>query len=176
MGAFSYSHSPLQIGMSIGRFCAISWGLVITGPRHPYEWLTMSNISYDKLASNIKAYRDSLDIDNMPNRDPRELEKGMPIIGNGAVVVAFSVVTKDVPPYAIVGGNPAKIIKMRFSDRLIEDIIDSQWCKYEPKNFLSFDITDIREFLDKFNNVKDDIQLFKPKVYRISDFEKILSF
>ena len=41
-------------------------------------------------------------------------------IGNGAVVGANSLVTKDIPPYAIVGGNPAKIIKYRFEDEIIE--------------------------------------------------------
>ena len=38
------------------------------------------------------------------------------VIGDGAVIAAGAVVTKDIPPYAIVGGNPAKIIKYRFSD------------------------------------------------------------
>lgn len=43
-------------------------------------------------------------------------------IGNGAVIAAGSVVTKDVPPYAIVGGNPAKLIRDRFSEELINEI------------------------------------------------------
>jgi acetyltransferase-like isoleucine patch superfamily enzyme len=41
-------------------------------------------------------------------------------VGRGAIVAAGSVVVKDVPPYAIVGGNPAKVIKMRFSPEEIE--------------------------------------------------------
>jgi virginiamycin A acetyltransferase len=48
-------------------------------------------------------------------------------IGYGSVIAAGSVVVKDVPPFAIVGGNPAKIIKYRFDTETIEKIIVSRW-------------------------------------------------
>lgn len=48
-------------------------------------------------------------------------------IGDGAIVAAGSVVTKDVPPYAIVGGVPAKIIRYRFTDEQIKDLLNMQW-------------------------------------------------
>jgi virginiamycin A acetyltransferase len=48
-------------------------------------------------------------------------------IGDGAVVGARSVVTKDVPPYAIVAGNPAKIIRYRFSEEIIESLLEIAW-------------------------------------------------
>lgn len=50
-------------------------------------------------------------------------------IGQGAVVAAGAIVTKDVPPYAIVGGNPARIIKYRFSDELIEELLKVDYDK-----------------------------------------------
>ena len=49
------------------------------------------------------------------------------IIGNGAVIGANSVVTKNIPPYAIAVGSPAKIVKYRFSDAKIQQIESSQW-------------------------------------------------
>lgn len=48
-------------------------------------------------------------------------------IGDGAIVAAKSVVTKDVPPYSIVGGNPAKIIKQRFDDQVVAKLLSIKW-------------------------------------------------
>lgn len=50
------------------------------------------------------------------------------VIGDGAVVAADAVVTKDVPPYAIVGGVPAKLIRYRFEDqKTIQSLLDAKW-------------------------------------------------
>lgn len=54
-------------------------------------------------------------------------------IGNGAVVCARSVVTKDVPPYAIVAGNPGVVKKYRFDDETIQALLDSEWWNL-PRN------------------------------------------
>ena len=48
-------------------------------------------------------------------------------IGAGAIVAAASVVARDVPPYAVVGGNPAAIIRMRYPDEIISDLLDIAW-------------------------------------------------
>ena len=48
-------------------------------------------------------------------------------IGDGAIIGAYSVVTKDVPPYTIVGGNPAKEIRRRFSDSEIAHLLQLRW-------------------------------------------------
>lgn len=72
-------------------------------------------------------------------------------VGNGAVIAAGSIVVKDVPPYAIVGGNPAKVIKYRFSQDLIDDIEKIQFWEMDMNEINSFDIhtRDIRDFLVK---------------------------
>ena len=55
------------------------------------------------------------------------------IIGDGAVVATGSIVTKDVPPYAIVAGNPARIIKYRFEKDIVDDLQKIQWWLWSPE-------------------------------------------
>lgn len=74
-------------------------------------------------------------------------------IGNGAVVGANSLVTKDIPPYAIVGGNPAKIIKYRFKEDIIEKLNEIKWWNWNEKKIrenMDFILGDVNIFVEKF--------------------------
>ena len=77
-------------------------------------------------------------------------------IGNGAIIAAGSIVTKDVPPYAIVGGNPAKIIRYRFSQELIDKIEKAQFWEMDMNIINKFDIhtKDIDGLLEKIKEYK----------------------
>lgn len=81
-------------------------------------------------------------------------------IGQGAVVAAGSVVTKDVPPYAIVGGNPAKVIKFRFDEKMIEELMKVDFDKLTPEDinkhvdelYLKLERTDQFDWIPKKEN------------------------
>jgi len=75
-------------------------------------------------------------------------------IGNGAVIGAGSIVTKDVPAYSIVAGNPAKVIKYRFDEKTIDKIEKSKWWNYTPEQLMEFYnyIDKPIDFCDKLNN------------------------
>lgn len=59
-------------------------------------------------------------------------------IGDGAIVAACSVVAKDVEPYTIVGGNPARLIRKRFSQELIELLLRLRWWDFPPEKLADF--------------------------------------
>jgi virginiamycin A acetyltransferase len=52
-------------------------------------------------------------------------------IGDGAIIAAKSVVTKDVPPYTILGGNPAQLIRQRFADEIVQTLLDIAWWNWD---------------------------------------------
>lgn len=90
------------------------------------------------------------------------ITSGCKKIGNGAVIGAGSIVTKDVPAYAIVAGNPAKILKYRFDSVTIEKIEKTQWWNYDKTT------------LAKLIDVNDDIDIFSKKLKDIIE-KKILN-
>lgn len=75
-------------------------------------------------------------------------------IGDGAIIAAYSVVTKDVPPYTIYGGNPAKFIKARFDDELTALLLHFRWWDLEPDKLADIlpllcnsDLTEVKQIL-----------------------------
>lgn len=75
-------------------------------------------------------------------------------IGNGAIVASGAVVTKDVPPYAIVGGNPAKLIRYRFDNDTIARLQKLKWWYWPEEKLVTAidDMADAEAFLEKYSN------------------------
>jgi hypothetical protein len=67
-------------------------------------------------------------------------------VGDGAVVAARALVTHDVPPYAIVGGAPAKVIRMRFPEETVERLLKLQWWRFGPDLLQPLDVRDVEGF------------------------------
>jgi acetyltransferase-like isoleucine patch superfamily enzyme len=118
----------------IGSFTSIANGVVIGGGMHPIDWVGTSPVFYegrDSVSAKFSEFQREGVETTFIGHDVwiarNALIKQGVTIGNGAVVGMGSVVTKDVPPYSIVGGNPAKLIRMRFSDEIIDELIKSEW-------------------------------------------------
>ncbi len=59
-------------------------------------------------------------------------------IGDGAIVAAYAVVAKDVPPYAVVAGNPARVVKMRFPEEVVELLLKLRWWDWSIEEITAF--------------------------------------
>ena len=124
--------------LRIGRFCSISGEVTIfLGGEHRVDWITTYpfNGLFEK-ANSIEGHP-STKGDVIIGNDVwigmgASILSGVKI-GDGAVVGAYSVVTKDVKPYEIVGGNPAKRIKFRFDETTIEELQKIAWWNW-PKS------------------------------------------
>lgn len=92
-------------------------------------------------------------------------------IGDGAVIAANSLVVKDVAPYSIVGGNPAKPIKNRFNDYIIDALKALEWWKYSAQDLMSMDITNPHIFCAQLTQriANGEIEEFKPAKLSFSD-------
>ena len=100
-------------------------------------------------------------------------------IGNGALIGSGAVVTKNVPPFAIVGGNPAKIIKYRFEEKIIEKLNKIKWWNWEI-NIIEERMDDIRgniyDFIEKYyNNISEILGCAEIKKVR-EIYEKVYLF
>lgn len=144
----------------IGSFTSIANSVVIGGGRHPMEWVGMSPVFYEG--------RDSVKAKFATHcREPnRRVKIGHDVwigrsaivlpgveIGSGAVVGAGSVVTKTVPPYAIVAGNPARLIRYRFDEPVVNRLLTSQW--WHRKD------TDLHRLGPYFNDVNGFLEVIE---------------
>lgn len=141
MGRYSYmGYNNSVCDTIIGSFCSIASNCAIGGGKHPLDSVSTSPVFY--AGRNILRKNFS----NNPEQKNQGVEIGNDVwigeavfindgvkIGTGAVVGAHCVVTKDVPPYAIVVGVPAKIIRYRFEEKIIDQLLKSEWWEWSDE-------------------------------------------
>lgn len=80
-------------------------------------------------------------------------------VGTGAIIASNSFVTEDVPAYAEVSGNPAKVVRYRFDDETIGQFLNSGWWDLEPKDMADLDFQNPLESLERINSLKLHLKL-----------------
>lgn len=122
------------IDCDIGAFCSIASRVTAGGSRHPMEYVSTSPVFLshrDSVKAKFSRHPYFWSAKTMIGHDvwigEGVLIKGGIKIGHGAVIGMGSVVTKDVPDYAIVAGNPARVIRMRFEPEIVDALLRLKW-------------------------------------------------
>lgn len=166
IGGYTYTGMNTVIKhASIGKFCSISWGVSISGGTHNYNLISPHPFVHLK-SFGVVEENESIEIKKISIGNDIWIGANVSIlpgvtIGNGAVIGAGSVVTKDVPNYAIVAGNPAKIIKYRFSEKIIQLLNELCWWDF-PINIIKENIGVFKKELNvtDLKNLKEVYELY----------------
>jgi phosphonate metabolism protein (transferase hexapeptide repeat family) len=174
MGDYSYVVNDGQITYTtIGKFCSIAAMIRINPGNHPMHRATQAHFTY-----RASAYfpGESDDADFFAWRREHHCTIGHDVwlghgaivlpgrnIGTGAVIAAGAIVTKDVAPYTIVAGNPARPVRRRFSETVEDGLMELAWWDWEHEMLRQalpdFRKLPVEDFLSKYKGVKAPRQM-----------------
>lgn len=138
-GCFNiFNHIPG--GVEFGNYCSIAQNIRIFRANHPKTYFTLHPLFYNPVMGYVESdqlERPELTIGHdVWIGEWAMILPGVKEVGNGVIIGAGSVVTKDVPPYTIVAGNPAKPIGKRFSDDTIRKLEKTKWWNWDKNNLI----------------------------------------
>jgi len=160
LGDFTYISLRTRISnASIGKFCSIGPDCKIGLGMHPSNTFVTTHPAFFSTAKqSLLTFADKNYFDESKTvtiKNDVWIGANVTVldgvqISNGVIVAAGSVVTKDIPPYAIVGGVPARIIKFRFDENQIDKLLKTKWW--------DMDVEFLRKNYKSFHNIKDFIK------------------
>lgn len=165
-----YTYGPIEVysddksvSLEIGSFCSMGKGTVfLLGEEHPIDCISTYPFNariYNHITNQNKSKGNIVIADDVWIGQKAMVLSGV-TIGQGAVVAAGAVVTRDVPPYAIVGGIPAKIIRYRFPKDIISKLITLDYRLFNKKTI---------EVMREIENIKidhDNISFYLNRIYK----------
>lgn len=196
VGAFSSISGGKLDGVTIGRYCAVAPDVVIGAHEHPTDWLTVSRVAYYPVVYGWDRFcrPDAIEFIR-ENRHPFSGSRPVTTIGhdvwigqgafikagvtlgNGCIVAARSVVTKDVSPYAVVAGTPAKVIRKRFAEPIIERLQRLQWWQYSLYDCFQVPFERIEDAIEQLEQMTatDTLKPYTPSIFSAKDLSDFCS-
>jgi len=191
VGAFgSFAHGGNIGNVQIGRYVSIASDVRMGMHNHPIDWLSTSRVTHypqmhdwpeffgngslEFVRSMLRPYADACPITEIGNDvwigQGVFIKSGVKV-GDGAVIGARSVVVKDIEPYSIVAGTPAKVIRKRFPDPVIERLLAMRWWRYSLYDLAGTPFEDVPRALDAIEErvAKGDLKEYRAPTYTAED-------
>jgi acetyltransferase-like isoleucine patch superfamily enzyme len=152
---------------TVGAYCSFGARTSINPFNHPVDWLSINEFQYHPNSFDwVQEYREIEREQRTPDmyqhvRVGNDVWSGHNVnvmpgvnVGDGAVLAAGAVVTKDVPPYAIVAGVPATVRRYRFPEKTIERLLKVKWWDLELSELSGLPFRDIERCLDRIEDIR----------------------
>lgn len=197
LGAFSYAVSGYYFAVRIGRYVSIGENVQIGRHSHPVDFGSTSPVLYmgESAALGTTLLGKSspeLSTIKLPHQRPPTILKYTSIgndvyighsamimpgvsIGDGAVIGAMAVVTKDVPPYSVAVGCPARVVRSRFPDNSIDKLLELKWHEFSPTELRSIPLDNIEHFIRGVSTLREQgAPIYKPDLINLSNLAQEL--
>lgn len=197
LGAFSYGVSGYYFACRIGRYTSMGESIQAGRGAHPTSWLSTSPFFYRRWRAIIDAGAETVDgVYDLRNVAPKNfvhsgppsrvapIEIGNDVwighgaflkpgieIGDGAVIAAHAVVTKSVPPYALVAGNPGVVKRLRFPEHIVEQLLEVKWWRFAPWDLGGIVLDDVERSIAivRERTERGLLRPYSPSIVRLSD-------